>query len=673
MHFEEILAQEKQLNHREKKFYGEAIVFFLLSIGSTYLSFYNYLLFHTTIELLGIIIMIMMTMIVVNTHKFNKDHYLMLLGVAYGFVAIWDLLHTLAYDSLGIFSMSTTNLTIQLWIVARYIEAISIFIAVNFLKSHKKIKISYLIFVYGITSVFALLSIFSWNIFPKCFIEDKGLTAFKVISQYMIIGIIAVSIIMMIRNKNRLDKKSFWLLIFSSIATIASEITLCYFKSPQDMYITIGHIFKILSFYLIYKAIVETSLKNPYEKLASSEERYRSVVELLPTGVCVYTGGKISFVNPALCKMLGAATQELFLDKDLLDIIHPEDHALVEARMKRVKQGEVAVTDEERLITVEGKTLYVEVISKLVPFENQEAIVAIVRNISMDKHAEALEKHIVYKQKELQQSIKQEELKTEFFSNLSHEMRTPLNVIFGIVQLLELQGITGDAMKKHIKALKQNCYRMLKLINNLLDITKIDVGYFQVSLENYNIVEVIEDITMSIAPYAENNHINVIFDTNVEEKYMAVDLNSIERIMMNLLSNAIKFTEEEGKITVSFEDKGEIVTILVEDTGEGIPADQLPFIFDRFRQVDKSTRKNQQGSGIGLSLVESLVKIHGGSIEVRSEVGSGTEFAIELPATLQAQKEKRMNVGEIDIKNKYVEKIHIEFSDIYHADSKTRH
>ncbi|AOY75818.1 MASE3 domain-containing sensor histidine kinase [Clostridium formicaceticum] len=668
MHYEETAISDKQLNTVGKKLYAEFVVFFFLIIGSMYLSFYNYVLFHTTIELLGVIIMLMMTMIVVNTYKFNNDHYLILLGTTYGFVAMWDLLHTLAYDGLGIFPMNTTNFATQLWIMARYIEGISILVATFSLRFNKKIKMSRLIVSYGFISVVALLSIFKWKVFPECFIEGSGLTIFKVISEYIITGMLVIAIIFMIYNRRYLDKKSFWLLIFSFMFTIASEITLCYYESVQDAYMTIGHILKIISFYLIYRAIVEIELKSPYRKLSYSEERYRGVVELMPIGICVHIEEKITFVNPALCKMLDATTGEALIGKNILDIVHPADHPLIKDRMEEVKEGKVAASIEERLVNLKGETVHAEVTSRLLPFGDKQGIVAIVRDLSVDKHAIALEKHIAYKQKELQQSKKYQELKTEFFSNLSHEMRTPLNVIFGIVQLLELkvEKIADNAIEKHIKSLKQNCYRMLKLINNLLDITKMDAGYFQVHLQNYNIVEIIEDIAMSIAPYAENNNITVLFDTNVEEKYMAIDLNGIERIMLNLLSNAIKFTERGGEISVNFWDRNKNVIIAVKDTGIGIPEEKLPFIFDRFRQVNKSFEKNQQGSGIGLSLVESLVKMHGGSIKVHSKIGEGTEFMISLPVKLQEESRKEVNIEEVDLKSKYVEKINVEFSDIYH-------
>jgi len=191
----------------------------------------------------------------------------------------------------------------------------------------------------------------------------------------------------------------------------------------------------------------------------------------------------------------------------------------------------------------------------------------------------------------------------------------------------------------------------------------MDAGYFEVNLQNENIVKVVEDITLSVAEYIENKNINLIFDTEFEEKIIACDLEKIERIMLNLLSNAIKFTPEKGDIYVNIYEKDFSVFISVRDTGIGIPDYLQNAIFERFIQADKSTSRNREGSGIGLSLVKSLANLHGGSISLVSVYGKGAEFILELPNKTDDLE------GKYDINNRmnneFVEKINIEFSDIY--------
>ena len=213
--------------------------------------------------------------------------------------------------------------------------------------------------------------------------------------------------------------------------------------------------------------------------------------------------------------------------------------------------------------------------------------------------------------------------------------------------------------------MKQNCYRLLRLIDNLIDITKIDSGYLDINEINSNIICLVEDITVSVADYIENKGLSLIFDTEVEEKIIACDPEKIERIILNLLSNAVKFTPCGGNIMVNIEDGIENICIKVKDTGRGIPAEKLNSIFERFVQVDKSLARDNEGSGIGLSLVKCLVELHGGTISVKSKVGYGTEFSIYIPCKLVDNEVSDESAYCGAKSESCIERINIEFSDIY--------
>ncbi|WP_162174165.1 sensor histidine kinase [Clostridium akagii] len=255
----------------------------------------------------------------------------------------------------------------------------------------------------------------------------------------------------------------------------------------------------------------------------------------------------------------------------------------------------------------------------------------------------------------------------EFFANISHELRTPLNILLSTLQLLNLYirdgsiKIAGRDISKHFNVMKQNCYRLLKLVNNLIDVNKIDSGYLKADFKNMDIVSVVEDITQSAANYIKSRGISITFDTDIEEKIIACDFEKIERIILNLLSNAVKFSNAGGSIFVGVHDGDANVEIVVEDTGIGIEKDKIDSVFERFVQVDKSFTRDHEGSGIGLSLVKSLVDMHGGNICVESKYGEGSKFKINLPV-------KHIVNGEICEINEgsavHVEKISIEFSDI---------
>jgi signal transduction histidine kinase len=212
--------------------------------------------------------------------------------------------------------------------------------------------------------------------------------------------------------------------------------------------------------------------------------------------------------------------------------------------------------------------------------------------------------------------------------------------------------------------MKQNCYRLLRLVNNIIDITKIDSGYFDMNESNVDIISLVENITLSVADYIENKGLSLIFDTDIEEKNITCDPEKIERIILNLLSNAVKFTSIGGKVTVNIEDCQENICIRVKDTGRGIPEDKIDSIFKRFVQVDKSLTRDCEGSGIGLSLVKCLVELHDGTITVESKLGKGTEFVINIPCRL-SEEICEENLSNESIGQNLIERINLEFSDIY--------
>lgn len=273
--------------------------------------------------------------------------------------------------------------------------------------------------------------------------------------------------------------------------------------------------------------------------------------------------------------------------------------------------------------------------------------------------------------KNLKHAVEIESLKTEFFANLSHEFKTPLNIILSTVQLvmnyIEVNNEYPDynMFNKCLSNIKQNSYRILKIANNLIDMSKIDGNFYSINMGNYNIVEVVENIVQSLAEYMKDNKRNIIFDTIEEEIITACDPDQIERIILNVLSNAMKFTSHGGNIYVGMEvnDRCNKVIIKISNDGEKINFEDRLRIFERFTQSESLLTRRAEGTGIGLTLVKSLVKLHNGEVYVNTEFEEGTQFCIELPIR-KMKNFKNNNVREKSIVSK-VEKFNIEFSDIY--------
>lgn len=240
------------------------------------------------------------------------------------------------------------------------------------------------------------------------------------------------------------------------------------------------------------------------------------------------------------------------------------------------------------------------------------------------------------KNKKLYQMAKErEQLKTDFIANMSHELRTPLNIITSASMLLEMKSqkeetVSSEYILDKLNRINQSSNRLRRLINNLIDISKFDSGFFECKCKNENIVYVVEDIVHEVVDYAKEKNIELIFDTEEEEIISFIDKEKIERVILNLLSNAIKFTNENGKIEVYMKSDDNFIYITIKDNGIGISKEKIDHIFQRFYQVDNLLSRGSEGSGIGLCIVDEIIRMHGGKINIESEINKGTTFEIVL-------------------------------------------
>lgn len=405
-------------------------------------------------------------------------------------------------------------------------------------------------------------------------------------------------------------------------------------------------------------------LKQMNEKLEKSKEYLNTIFNSVNDAIFIHDiHGNIVDVNRTASIMYGYSYDEL-KNMNVKDIISENSPCkwdniaeLIEKRSNNKIQILELITKNK-----DNKEFWAETNSRAMMYDEKVRFIVTVRDITERKNAELASQN---------EALEMEKLRTEFFANISHELRTPLNIILGAMQIIrrdiqdEAKPIDTRKIIKNTNIQRQNCFRLLRLINNLIDSTKLDSGYFELNMTNCNIVNIVEEITLSVAGYINNNNISIIFDTDVEEKIVACDPDKIERIILNLLSNSLKFTNEGGSIFVNILDGKEYITISVKDTGIGIPEEKIDIIFDRFRQVDKSFTRSYEGSGIGLSLVKSLLEMQGAIISVESKYGVGTKFIIKFSVkVLDDNNEDKANMDNKHI-NSCVEKIKIEFSDIY--------
>lgn len=429
----------------------------------------------------------------------------------------------------------------------------------------------------------------------------------------------------------------------------------------------------VLLAFIIYLLIDRNKHIRKEKKLRDEMEFLRTVINSLPDIICFKNAeGRWVEANEAIMELYSTDDRIIGKNHEELSKLLPD----FKEELKNCEKtdldiwhnGKTAMVEEVFYINSENKRIF-EVIKVPLYYEDgsKKGLVVVGREITERKKAEEIKRQAEESNKRLNDLKQYDAVRTEFFANLSHELRTPLNMIMAPVQLIELMPENKEKVMKCVGIIKQNCFRLIRLINNIIDITKIESGYITMNIKKQNIVSVVEDTVISASNYIENMGLELIFDTDIEEKYIYMDADKFERIILNLLSNAIKFTNPGGSIFVNMYDLEGKIRISVKDTGIGIPENKRTSIFERFVQVDKSLSRNTEGSGIGLSLVKAFVEKHGGSISINNEYEDGTEFIMDIPTHYFSEKDCSIENTEIEgetLKNK-VQITNIEFSDIY--------
>ncbi len=390
-----------------------------------------------------------------------------------------------------------------------------------------------------------------------------------------------------------------------------------------------------------------------YQQIQKQNQVYCKILNSIPEGIIVnsYDGESIVYANKKF--------KEIFKIQDRVKktLIRKYNNRLETKYLYNLNNNDLNKTiymvNEEKVV----KELKVRAYTWKI--ENSKFRVKIVEDLAQQRQYEKMKTMLM-------EQRKYDKLKMEFYANISHELKTPLNNIYSSTQLIEsfnksnkIKDTNGE-VSYHVKIVKQNMFRLMRLIDNIINIAQVKSEIYKLKSVNFDIVYLVEEIVMSINSYAQSRNLNLTFDTNEEYLLVGLDPEAIERIVLNLLSNAIKFTENKGKILVGVYKIKNKVQIKVSDNGVGIEEDKLMDIFDRFKQIENGKINNEFGSGIGLYLSKSLVKIQDGTIDIKSKVNVGTEVTIEFPIKEVIEEDE-----EIIEYGGNIEKFKIEFFDIY--------
>ena len=265
-------------------------------------------------------------------------------------------------------------------------------------------------------------------------------------------------------------------------------------------------------------------------------------------------------------------------------------------------------------------------------------VVGVTMDVTDRRRAEQEREHLLTRERAARRDAEQATLlRDEFLGTVSHELRTPLNAILGWAQILQSGSHTTDALQSGLATIARNARLQTQLVDDLLDLSRMSAGRLRLDAQAVDLAAVVRDAVLAVTPGASARHVHVQHDDEPGGAFVTGDADRLQQVCWNLLVNAVKFTEPGGKVRVQIDVVGRRHRVRVSDTGQGIAADFLPHVFDRFRQADGSTTRRHSGLGIGLALVRQIVELHGGTVEAESRgEGLGATFTVHLPVRRSA-------------------------------------
>ena len=394
---------------------------------------------------------------------------------------------------------------------------------------------------------------------------------------------------------------------------------------------------------------MELELLKAKEKAEESEEKFSTVFNMSSSMICVadINTATFKFLNPAFKKVLGYEEKEL-LSKPFLDFIHPDDvRSTIDVIEKQLKAGIPQIYFENRYKRKDGNYCYLTWNS--FPLPEKGITYAIAHDITEQKK---IEKELIKAKEKAEES---DRLKSAFLANMSHEIRTPMNGILGFSTLLKEPKLSGEQQQKYIGIIEKSGARMLNIINDIVDISKIEAGLMTLDIKESDINEQIEYIYTFFKPEVEAKGMKLSFKNTLpsKEAIITTDREKVFAILTNLVKNAIKYTNK-GSIEFGYNKKGNFIEFFVEDTGIGISKNRQEAIFERFIQADIEDVQARQGAGLGLSISKAYVEMLGGKIWVESEEGNlparkvgGSTFYFTIPYNAPSKEETRHDTIDV--------------------------
>lgn len=619
-----------------------------------YISTQNYLLFHALTEVFTIAVSFSIAIIVFNNRHNLKNDYIKILGVAFAFAGGFDLLHTLSYKGMGVFTSVSTRLATETWLIARFMDSIGMLVAG--LSFYRSINPSRVMAAFCLMALAALAAVY-WQLFPVTFVEGKGLTPFKVYSEYLISLILVASMLLLLRRKAEFHPKVFRWLMFFYLASIGTELAFTTYYEVYAWQNMVGHLLKIIAFFCLYRAIVETSLKEPFNSLFFQLNRAHDMlkaneIQLMETQRLAKVGSwewdliknDTRWSDQTFINLGYAARQFTPTAASLLLRVHPLDRPRVEQAVFDFMAKDSYDLDF-RIIKPNGEEGWIHVQCHTI-FDNAGNPVRLfgaLQDITESKRNEDKLQRFAAELAEANKEVK------SFANIVAHDLRAPLVNLKGFSRELEqslddvkaivqssachmadvcqneVVAILERDMPESLNFINSSVDRMDRMIAGLLKLSRM--GRRELTYQEVDMGELVNSVTRSFKHQIADKGIELKVDHLPQ---IDVDYLAMEQIVSNLLDNAIKYLEpgRAGKIEISCV-SGETETVFsIRDNGRGIAADELEQVFEIFRRAGS---RDVPGEGMGLAYVRTLIRQLGGRVWCESKLGVGTTMFFAVP------------------------------------------
>lgn len=613
--------------------------------------FGSYLVFHSLAELFSILVAWVFFVLVWSTRRYLDNDYLLLVGIASLFIGLIDLVHTLAYKGMGVFAGYDANLPTQLWIAARYLQSLTLLLASGLLwrpaTARIRLPVNAVLVAYAGITALALWAAFA-GVFPTCYVEGVGLTPFKRISEYIISGVLVAAGLLLWGRRDRFERGVVYLLLGSIVVTIGAELAFTFYVGVYDFSNLVGHILKIVAFYMLYRATVVTGLERPSAlifrelkqreaALAESEARYRLLFDTMSEGFALHEivrneqGRPVDYrfleMNPAFERLTGLRAADL-IGKTVLQALPATEQHWIET------YGRVALTGQP--LQVDGYSQELGRHYRVSAYSPQPGRFAVVfEDVTERKRAE---EERLETQRRLLHTQRLESL-GRLAGGVAHNFNNALQSIIGNIELTLMAGTLSPDDRRQLEAALRSGHQAADLTRQMLAYS----GRGRFVVGDVNLSRLVEEsAAMLAASVAPDVTISLQLDADLPP--VQADAGQMQQLLMNLVSNAAEaIGERVGAVSVAtgqqacdgailsrsrLDEKpppGRFVYLEVTDNGEGMNAATQERLFDPFFTT-KFT-----GRGLGMAAVLGIVRGHGGAIIVDSAVGRGTAVRVYFP------------------------------------------